>query len=389
MVRFETNNENLGKNGNHNNNKSKRSYPTTPHPVAATKKKRSGNTVGAQQDGNLAMLENNAVQSPQNQSQCHGISHTHTVLVLQSSGNLEQESAEDEEEGGNDSFDREWIAFTQSETMETAPNLESYLQAKSSRQAATENFSSRLDQCLHGLNEAIHDILNDSVVPIHNQTLERVEGCDADIVANLKANHARREALTKCMDDANEKWAKQYQRIRTKIGRMNGSMVRLPLMMRILFASTAHFLFPLVVQEVQEEEENSDKREQPPNGDTVNEDQGDDPDWDELGNSECNLDKIRSFLQARSQFQSSEEALSQNLDEIHEGLKVEVEAIIQVAVDIHDQHHSNCMSMEDDIQYHLMENCKRRVSLQQKVEESAKQAQGVFANLLSRLYQKA
>jgi hypothetical protein len=76
------------------------------------------------------------------------------------------------------------------------------------------------------------------------------------------------------------------------------------------------------------------------------------------------------------------------LDDIHEGLKAQVEAIIQAAVDIHEQHHTTCMALEDDIQYHLMENSKRRACLQEKLEESAKQAQGLFANLLSRLSQK-
>jgi hypothetical protein len=121
---------------------------------------------------------------------------------------------------------------------------------------------------------------------------------------------------------------------------------------------------------------------------TIQGDQGDDPDWDELGDSECNREKTRSFLHAREQFQSAEEALSQNLDDIHEGLKAEVEAIIQAAVDIHEQHHTTCMALEDDIQYQVMENRKRRACLQEKLEESAKQAQGLFANLLSRLSQK-
>jgi flagellar capping protein FliD len=133
-------------------------------------------------------------------------------------------AAEGEEE--ESSFDSEWKSFTHSETLETAPNLESFLLAQSSRKMATENFSLSLDECLNGLNEAIHDILNDSVVPIHNETLERFEACDADIVATMKSNHNRRATMTKCMEDANAKWTKQYQRLRQKIGQMNGSMVR-------------------------------------------------------------------------------------------------------------------------------------------------------------------
>jgi hypothetical protein len=135
----------------------------------------------------------------------------------------EQDTA-DEEDEEDFNFDSEWKSFTHSETPET--NLKSFLLTQSSRKMATENFSLSLDECLNGLNEAIHDILNDSVVPIHNETLERFEACDADIVATMKSNHNRRATMTKCMEDANAKWTKQYQRLRQKIGQMNGSMVR-------------------------------------------------------------------------------------------------------------------------------------------------------------------
>jgi hypothetical protein len=112
-----------------------------------------------------------------------------------------------------------------------------------------------------------------------------------------------------------------------------------------------------------------------------------DPDWEELPEFEPTRDNSRSFLEARARLQNAEEALSQSLDEIHDGLKAEVDAIVQIVVDFHDQHESACLSLEDDIQYHLMQNCKRRVDFQKRLEESAKQAQGLFANLMSRLAQ--
>ena len=114
----------------------------------------------------------------------------------------------------------------------------------------------------------------------------------------------------------------------------------------------------------------------------------DDIAWEELGDSEFNREKIRCFLSARENFQGAEETLSQSLDDIHEGLKAEVEAIVQVAVEIHNEQENAFLALEDDIQYYLMENSKRREVFQERLEESAKQAQGLFANLLSRLVPK-
>lgn len=107
-----------------------------------------------------------------------------------------------------------------------------------------------------------------------------------------------------------------------------------------------------------------------------------------MGDTPTNHSKIQRFLAAREHFQHAAEVLSQDLDEIHAGLRAQVEAIVQVAVDIHDHDEKAYNSLEDDIQFHLMENEKRRANLQEKLEQSAMQAQGLFANLLSRLAQK-
>lgn len=125
----------------------------------------------------------------------------------------------------------------------------------------------------------------------------------------------------------------------------------------------------------------------PGNGNNGEDDNGD-PDWEAFGDTPSNQNKIQQFLTAREQFQHAAEVLSHDLDDIHAGLRSQVEAIIQVAIDIHDHDEKSFLALEDDIQFHLVQNEKRRASLQEKLEQSAIQAQGLFANLLSRLAQK-
>jgi hypothetical protein len=76
------------------------------------------------------------------------------------------------------------------------------------------------------------------------------------------------------------------------------------------------------------------------------------------------------------------------LDEIQQGLKADADAIVQIVVKILDQHEHQCQSLEDDFQYHIAQNCKRRETFQHCLEESAKQALGLTLNLLSGLSQK-
>jgi hypothetical protein len=118
---------------------------------------------------------------------------------------------------------------------------------------------------------------------------------------------------------------------------------------------------------------------------TKDDDNGRDPDWDELAEHEPSRDDVRVFLTTCDKLHASEDHLSSALDDIHVALKAEVQAILQVAADLYDHHESICMDMEEDIQSNLMNNHKRRGELQKSLEDSAKQAQGLFAQLLARV----
>ena len=136
--------------------------------------------------------------------------------------NADEEEATDNER----KFDSEWESFQKSETTTNAPNLKMFLEAQSKRMMDAENFSAALEQCLGSLNSTIHDILNESVVKVHNDQGERFEELEADIVRMMKSNHKRRNALLNSMDEANEKWTKQYNVLRGVISQTEVSLVR-------------------------------------------------------------------------------------------------------------------------------------------------------------------
>lgn len=110
-----------------------------------------------------------------------------------------------------------------------------------------------------------------------------------------------------------------------------------------------------------------------------------DPNWEELSQYDASHDNAKSFLSARGKLRDAEDALSNSLDEIHAGLKADAEAIAQVAIDFFNQLESDSLTFENDIQYHLMLNSQRRQEFEQRLQESARQTQGIIARLLSRL----
>ena len=73
------------------------------------------------------------------------------------------------------------------------------------------------------------------------------------------------------------------------------------------------------------------------------------------------------------------------MDEIHGGLKADAEAITKVALDFYAHHETTTTAWEHNIQHLLMSNAQRRQVFEETLRESSKQAQGLFASLLSRL----
>jgi len=96
---------------------------------------------------------------------------------------------------------------------------------------------------------------------------------------------------------------------------------------------------------------------------------------------------ISLFLEARDKLQRSNAAFAQALDEIHGGLKADSEAIVRAFFEFHYKMERDCLSTEETIAYDIKHNARRRVEYRLTLEQSARKAQGLFAGLLSKLFQ--
>jgi hypothetical protein len=156
---------------------------------------------------------------------CLFVEFSHFLLLPQPEMERTQSNADEGGAAGNEEQDEdeqeendEWKQFMESATSDDAPNLPAFLGAKSTREAAKVYFSAALEEYVNGLTQAMtQEMLQDSVVAVHQEQGERFETYEADIVATLKTNHARRNDLLKKMDDANSRWDRQYKRLRQEI----------------------------------------------------------------------------------------------------------------------------------------------------------------------------
>ena len=139
----------------------------------------------------------------------------------------------EEEHGSKEDDHDEWARFAESANPGSTPNLEAYLDAKSKKENSKEQFSATLEECVVGLNQTmIHEMLQDSVVSLHEDFGKRFEAYETDIIATMKSNHNRRTALLKAMDEANRTWNVQYKNIRATILAEETTAVRLLIMRR-------------------------------------------------------------------------------------------------------------------------------------------------------------
>jgi hypothetical protein len=117
-----------------------------------------------------------------------------------------------------------WNQFQQSnDNRDNVPNLQSYLEAKSTRENAKKHFLTSIEIYFEGLTQTMEDLLQHSVVAIHNEMEDRLDSTEADVISTLKSNHNRRHTMRKQMDQANQAWVKQYSQLFNKIAPPEGS----------------------------------------------------------------------------------------------------------------------------------------------------------------------
>lgn len=131
-----------------------------------------------------------------------------------------------------------WEEFQQSPAnKESVPNLQFYLEAKSNRENAKKHFLTAIEIYFEGLTQTMDDLLQHSVVAIHNEMEERLDGTESEVISTLQSNHNRRHTMRQQMDQANQVWVQQYVQICNKIAPPDGNTL-----VRACILHTSRFL---------------------------------------------------------------------------------------------------------------------------------------------------
>lgn len=122
--------------------------------------------------------------------------------------------------------------------------------------------------------------------------------------------------------------------------------------------------------------------------DQNNQDNDDDePEWDSLLQYENTKNDIQTFLSCREKRIQTDNRFASAIDQLHDSVSTSMDYLVNAVVELFQNKSTFLDEYERSLNYDYVTNEKRRGEMQSKLEESARAAQGMFANLLMRIAQ--
>ncbi|KAL7480667.1 hypothetical protein ACHAW6_006342, partial [Cyclotella cf. meneghiniana] len=118
-------------------------------------------------------------------------------------------------------------------------------------------------------------------------------------------------------------------------------------------------------------------------------DNDDEPNWDKLCEYENTKYQIQAFLASREKRSDADSRFASAIDQFHDSVSSSIEDLVSSVVELFQTKSDQVDEYERNLNYDYIQNEKRRGDMQAKLEESARAAQGLFANLLMRIAQPA
>ena len=111
------------------------------------------------------------------------------------------------------------------------------------------------------------------------------------------------------------------------------------------------------------------------------------PDWDAIMQHEPARTEVPTFLTARGRCEAAGENFATGLDVLHSSVTESIHGLVEVVSGVLHDRSEKLYEYELALKNDYVSNDKTRASMNAKLEESARLAQGLFANLLMRVAQ--
>lgn len=159
-------------------------------------------------------------------------------------------------------------------------------------------------------------------------------------------------------------------------------------------ASNDHYSYredcaDLLQPEEEAMDDNAAPEEEPNCDTTLDNNEEEEPKWDKLTSYINTRDQIQSFLSARECRSTADHRFTSSIDQLHDSVSASTDDLVHSVVELFNTKSDLLDEYERGLNVEYEENERRRGEMQMKLEESARAAQGLFANLLMRIAQPA
>jgi hypothetical protein len=113
----------------------------------------------------------------------------------------------------------------------------------------------------------------------------------------------------------------------------------------------------------------------------------DEPEWNEIMQHEPARTEVPTFLAAKNRREGANARFASSLDSLHESVVHSSDELVEVVTVLLNDRADTLYEYEVNLKNDYVYNEKTRASMQAKLKESARAAQGLFANLLLRVAQ--
>ena len=109
------------------------------------------------------------------------------------------------------------------------------------------------------------------------------------------------------------------------------------------------------------------------------------PNWEAIMQHEPARTEVPIFLSGRGRKEAASDSYSTALDALHDSVNKSAEALVEIVVTLLHDRAQKLVDFEADLTQSYVQNDRRRESMEKKLEETRRAAQGMFANLLKRV----
>lgn len=111
----------------------------------------------------------------------------------------------------------------------------------------------------------------------------------------------------------------------------------------------------------------------------------DEPNWEEIVQHDPSRSEVSAFLSARRRRDEANERFATGLDILHDSVQQSMDGLVEIVNTLLNDRATKLYEYEVNLKNDYVHNEKTRANMQAKLEESARAAQGMFANLLMRV----